>query len=362
MKRVILVAAVVAASVCFVSCKDTQITMEVTSSSEDTYASDAETAAAESAAAESEVTTPSAPAEPVLEFSGDPQDIMNIGEDSYYEGENYVLFVAAGSVLTGDTPAKISEVMDSLEELYGLSYSYKGNVHEDDWRTRYFSGSFTGINRDMSKASILIIPDPHDDSIEWTYGNEVLLHDTTLSVEHGYYDGLYHELAHLLRLRQSNMLGSVMEEGVALYAQDRLSRENDYPNWSMLQYVTYGGYVSMYDDSVIYDDPEGEFIRASLAERSGAQTDYQYGFRFVMFLMENYGTDIISKISVKAREYDLSSLESVSPDEKDMRTVVEIIKSCTEDDVFAKFVKWLPSGWEAYCREYVKYIERFSDM
>ena len=158
------------------------------------------------------------------------------------------------------------------------------------------------------------------------------------------------------------MLGSVMEEGVALYAQDRLSRENDYPNWSMLQYVTYGGYVSMYDDSVIYDDPEEEFIRASLAERSGSQTDYQYGFRFVMFLMENYGTDIISKISVKAREYDLSSLESVSPDEKDMRTVVEIIKSCTEDDVFAKFVKWLPSGWEAYCREYVKYIERFSDM
>jgi len=293
---------------------------------------------------------------PLLELSGSPADVIHVDEDSYYEAEKIFLFAAKGTVIRGDIADNITRIMNELESLYGLSYAYNEYASDSDWRDVYFNGAFQDINTDLAKPSILVIQDPCDGTVQCCLPNAVKLYDTDFAPEHTSFDAVFHELAHLLRLKQSGYLGSVMEEGAALYAQDQLSRMEHFPDWSMIQYVDYGGYASAYDDSAIISDPEGEFRASMNVEGNGEQRDYQYGFRFVTFLREEYGDDIIAEISTNARSRALDSNGS------DVDAIVEVIKESTSEDVFVRFAEWLPSGWDSYCADYVEYIESFANQ
>ncbi|MBP5261209.1 MAG: hypothetical protein J6Z43_03670 [Clostridiales bacterium] len=292
---------------------------------------------------------------PVLDLSGDPDDIINVRENSYYEGERFFIFAAKDSVIRGDLAVNIERVMDELESLYGLSFDAGQGLTEIDWRDEYFGGEFRDINSDLAKPSIVIRPDPDDGTVPWCFSNVVMLYDTDLASEHSSFDTLYHEMAHLLRFRQSGNLGKVMEEGIALYAQDQVSRAESFADWSIIQYVDYEGYSSIYDDSALLADPEGEFINATLSPGSAEQSAYQYGIRFVAFLMEAYGHDVIRTISENAAARDLDL------DGTDTDTIIEVIKESTSDDVFERFGAWVPEGWNLYCAEYVEYIESFEN-
>ena len=161
---------------------------------------------------------------------------------------------------------------------------------------------------------------------------------------------LFHELAHCLRLRNGVNLGQIFEEGVALYTQDRVSRKEKYADWSIIQYVDYGYYHSQYNDKPLKKDPEKCFIKDNNAERSDGQLQYQYGIRFVFFLFDTYGKDVIKNITETANKYQFASSDS--------EKIVEIIKEATSKDVFKKFKKWLPGGWNKFCKGYVKYVEK----
>ncbi|MBR2524075.1 MAG: hypothetical protein IKE53_06520 [Clostridiales bacterium] len=288
---------------------------------------------------------------PVLELSGDASDTYNIDERSYYEGDRFVLYFDEGAVVHGNVADEISRIMDMNEELFGMSYDVNDYVHESDWREYYLGGDFQGINSDMSKLNIIITPDPNNGNVEWSNGNVMMIYDEDLERGHGSYDTLYHELAHMLRLRQSNYLGSIIEEGVALYAQTNLSRKDSYPDWSIIQYVDYGGYSSTYDQSAITNDPETEF-KLTMSEDSGAeQKQYQYGIRFVTFLIETYGIDVIEEMGQISLDYDY--------EEHDAETICRIIKEATSDDVFIRFAEWLDSGWNDFGRDYVEYMNQF---
>ncbi len=287
-----------------------------------------------------------------LELSGDHDDIIKVDENSYVEGDGFYLFILKGSTVRGDYAVNVRRVMDELEKLYGMSFDMTDYAEEDDWKDFYYGGSFKDINTDFARISILVMPDPGDGTIEWAWKNEVKLFDTDLDCEGMTFDTVYHELAHVLRMHQGEGLGQVMEEGVALYAQDKLARTFDYPDWSIIQYIdTEDGFTSPYDHSEIIKDPEGVFAEVMTEERNTAQRNYQYGIRFVTFLMEEYGPDVILKISEVSRGYEF--------DENDADTVIEIIKTATSDDVFERFAAWLPEGWDAFCNDYVSYMRQF---
>lgn len=316
------------------------------------------TEATEATAATTEATTTTTapvPTDPVIEFTGKSKDVIKLKEDSYYEGDKFFIFAQKGTKLRGDIPKKISKIMKDLEKFFGMSYDKTEYVHEDNWRTEIFGGSFRGLNEDMGKVSIIILKDKEDGSIENAWGNEVQLFDSNFDPKKKTEDTVYHELAHILRLRQGEFMGSAFEEGVALFAQDKLSRKYKFADWSIIQYINCFGYNIPYSDKNLRKNPEKEFVKTSNEPRNGDQDDYQVGIRFITFLTSKYGNDIIRKISETSRKYKFT------PDSRgtDMETAVKVIKEATSDDVFIKFKKWLPGGWKNYCKGYLKYMKRF---
>ena len=123
----------------------------------------------------------------------------------------------------------------------------------------------------------------------------------------------------------------------------------------MIQYINCYGYSTPYSDKNLKEDPEKEFIRAATSPRSSEQPEYQFGVRFVYFLTEEYGNDVIKKISETSRKYEFAENGTGT----DIDTVLKVLKEDTSEDVFTRFKKWVPGGWKKYCKDYLKYMKKF---
>jgi len=293
------------------------------------------------------------PVEPVAVFTGDPEKVILFDENTYYEADKFFIYFGKDAKVRDDTIENLTKVMCDVEDLFGLSYDTDRVMDEDDWRNFYYGGSFEYVNPKNGKPNILILPDPKDDTVEWAYQNTVMLYDSSLDPNGQTYDTTYHELTHLLFARQCGSLGQVIDEGTASYAQYHLSKKDNFAAWSTIQFLDYNGYSSTYDDSGIYADPEAEFLKSLSTDRDGRQINYQYGFRFVTFLMEQYGPDIMAKICDTANAHDLDN------GNKQTGLLVNIIKEATSDDVFTEFKDWLPDGWNEFGRDYTEYMKQF---
>ncbi|MBO7425387.1 MAG: hypothetical protein J6U23_06880 [Clostridiales bacterium] len=293
------------------------------------------------------------PLEPRIELSGDSDEIVTITENSYYEGDTYIIYFMAGCEVPADCAVNIDEIIKDLEDFYGLSFDRNDYVTDSDWREYYCDGAFQNINTDLTKGDIIVIPDPGDGSIEWADNNEIMLFDCDLYRDGDFYDSMIHELAHLLRQKQGPYIGTILEEGIAVYATDQLCRGYNYPNWDLIQYIDYDNYLIAYDIAGLVADPEAEFISINDEPRDSDQFQYQYGVRLVAFLMEEYGPDVIAKISENAASHTFT--EFGTNDE----VFIQIIKESTSDDVFERFADWVPNGWYKYSAEYVDYMGRF---
>ena len=326
------------------ACQDTG--NETTSALETDPAETAETTS-ESTEETTEETT--AELTPGIELSGNPDDIIPIDQSTYYEGDNYILYFERGAEIHGDIAVQIESIMNDLESFYGMSFDFREYAEPVSWKTDYGFAHLGRVNEDCSKIDIIISKDYQDGRIEWSLPNVVMLFDTDLvpSVQdHGI---VYHELTHILRTRQSPMLGKILEEGLACYSQDHFTRAGGESNWTMIQYVDSGNFSSSFDDSVIVNDPEGFFREANVGGRSGEQPEYHYGFRFVTFLIDTYGVGIVDTLNKNARGRDFS--------EEDNDTIIEIIKESTSDDVFERFATWLPDGWRNWSDSYISYMQ-----
>ena len=327
-------------------------TKETTEETESTVEISEETTTTETTPSPTPIPTPE-PVEPCIELSGDPDDIITITENSYYEGDSYIIYFMEGCVIPGDTAVSIDQIIGDLEDFYGIPFDRCDYNVASDWREYYCGGAFQNINQDLTKSNIIIMPEPDDGSIEWAADSEVMLFDCDLYRDGDYYDTMIHELTHLIRQKQGPYIGTILEEGIAVYAEDLLCREYNYPCWDMIQYIDYDNYLVSYDIAGLIADPEAEFISINDEPRDGDQLQYQYGVRFVAFLMEEFGPDVIAKISENAASHTFS--EYGTNDE----VFIQIIKESTSDDVFDRFANWVPNGWYKYSAEYVDYMGRF---
>ena len=285
-----------------------------------------------------------------ITLSGKAKDKITVEEDCYYEGDRFVLYFGKGARIDGSIADKVKRIMSEDEKVSGLSFNEYKYAQASNWREEIFGGKFKGINEDMKKVNIVVVKDPEDDRIQWAVQDCVYLFDTDFDLNRGSFDTVFHELGHALRLRNGNNLGQIFEEGFAIYLQDKVSRKEKYADWSFIQYVTYGSYKSLYDDSELLKDPEKCFIRTNTLGRSAVQEHYHYGIRFITFLYETYGPDAVKKITKVSHKYTYEA--------EDTETIIKIIKEATSKDVFTRFKKWLPKGWKKHCGDYVKYIEK----
>ena len=294
------------------------------------------------------------PDEPLLSLSGKHEDVTEVQETSYYEGDRFILYFGKGAKIHGDIATVIEEVMKEEEETLGLRYedtAYLDENTEYPWVLEEFGSSFNGLNNDSEKLNIMVVHYADDGAIEWSDLNTILLFDEDFEEETTGLKTVYHEMAHLLRLRQSSNLGDILEEGIALYAEDQLCRKNGLANWDMIQFYDINGYQANYDASGIRKDPEGMFREINVAERSKEQPEYAYGIRFLTFLHETYGQDVVKKLTETAAKY------SFEYDNTDM--IIRVLKEATSEDVFERFGKWLPDGWKTWCEGYKTYMEPY---
>ena len=285
-----------------------------------------------------ESNTVSAAVEVSARFSGNAADQVLMEDYGYLEGERYVLYLEKGTTLPGDLKNQMEEIMRMDEQILGLSFSVTDYAKNHHWREEFLGDAFQGIPASEDKVQIMIARDQGDGAIEWSDTNEIMLFDRDFDSKYNTDEVIFHELAHVLRLRQSPHLGQVLEEGIGCYAQYHGSILREKPCWSCLQFIRSETGESRFDDSVIIQDPEAVFREYNIADRSAAQPEYQYGFRFVSFLMEEYGDDILQRLSATATKYQFF--------ETDNDKITEIIKEATSEDVFERFAKWLPEGWK----------------
>lgn len=288
---------------------------------------------------------------PSISLSGDPDEVIEIKEDCFYEDERFFLFFQKGVKIHGDLAGHIDRIMSELEELLHMSYERDPVNSDIDWRFLYFDNAFSDVNRDLGKLNILILKNPHDGRVEWAGENVAVLYEEDVFSPEYDLQAAYHEMAHALQLRQSGPFGRVLAEGIATYAEYKLAVLENRPAWDTAFFIRDERNPYPYDETRIYADPVGTYIYDTEVESGHANREYQYGIRFVTFLVETYGEDVIDRMCRISLQFDYEESRT------DM--IMRVIKDATSDDVFERFAKWLPEGWKKFGEEYVEYMRQF---
>lgn len=269
-------------------------------------------------------------------FDGASKDQVRMEDYGYLVGERYVLYFDKDTSFPGDLKRQIEEIMLMDEQVLGISFSVTDFVENKNWLEVYYGDVFRGIPKYQDKIHVMLAKDENDGAIPWTDGNEIMLFDSDFDPNYSSREMVYHEIAHALRLRHSLFLGKVLEEGIGVYAQYHVAQLLDTPCWCCIQFLQSSAVG--FDEAAVVADPEGKFREYNLGGRSKEQLEYQYGFRLITFLMEEYGNDVIQRLSTNAAKYQFS--------EEDNDVIILILKETTSEDVFERFAAWLPEGWK----------------
>ena len=288
-----------------------------------------------------------------VELSGKAEDSFIAQRDCYVEGEDVVLFIEEGVTVKGDMLAITEKIMGELSEGSGKNFekNYTPNGSYDACGEYFGEGVFDDINTDNEKIMIIIVNNPENKLVQQAFPEGAVLDASDYDLEETGWQTIYHELSHVLHLRNGEGLSSTMNEGFAAYNEDRTQRRLGLPSWDAIQY--YSG--MLFDDSVIALGEEGFSCYYEVKD-----DNYQYGFRFMSFLVDVYGDDIFFKIVDAATAdgynegYDYYDREnSINADTEHLK---KIIKSQTSDDVFEEFADWYEENWENECDEYYAHL------
>ena len=288
-----------------------------------------------------------------VELSGDASEWITFDTYAYCEGDNFNMYFEKGATVPGDAAIRVDEIMDELENMYSLSYDVDKKFDDSDWREFHMNNHFMDVNLDCSKINVMVKDYKDNGEIEWASYNDIMLFDEDFGPDVYAINTLSHELTHVLRLRQSGFMGNIFEEGVAVYSQYHVSMNHGYPEWNMYSYMRDSGCTDTYDETELLQNPEKVYRETDFADRCMEQPEYQVGLRFVTFLIEENGMGIIKTISETASKYTIGY--------QDEETIIKVLKEAAGDDVFERFIAWLPEGWDRFGTEYMEYIAPFEE-
>jgi len=286
-----------------------------------------------------------------IELSGDSKDEFIAEYACYAEGEQVVLYFQNGVRVKGDMLEIAESVMADIAEVSGLSFDKN---HEPaggytSFLSLYNMEQFDDVNADHKKINIYIVE--LGNAIQVTIDNSIIVESSDFYYEETSYQTLYHELAHVVHLRNGVSVGSTLAEGYAECIAYEAMKKNKIATWNMIQYF---GENNLFDESIIYN---GESAFEHIFEIS--DYNYQYGVRFMTFLFEKYGDRIFIEIlnDATSRGYDDSYLVGDSDDRNaDCEMLKEIIKANTSEDVFERFADWYTENWQLHKNKYNEYM------
>ncbi|MBP3414686.1 MAG: hypothetical protein J6L81_05775 [Clostridia bacterium] len=296
-----------------------------------------------------------------ITLSGNPEDSFVAEEDCYTEGKDVVLYFQKGVTVKGDMLKITEKVMDDLSRFTG--YGFENNCPFNgykDFRSDYFCvGTFDSVNKDAEKINVVIINNPENSAVEQAFACGAVLDTRDYDFEESGYQLIYHELSHVIHLRNGANLSDMMCEGFAVYTSYMTMKQQKLPVWSHIQFFS----TTLFDEKVISQGEKG--FRCCFEV---GNDDYHYGFRFVMFLEETYGKNIFFDIAKEAetQEYENSLSVEVYNSEKRLAASTEhlksIIKAKTSDDVFDRFAKWNKKEWDKRYQEYKDYMNSIGQV
>jgi len=162
---------------------------------------------------------------------------------------------------------------------------------------------------------------------------------------------LYHELSHVLYMRNGVSMGSTLNEGLATYLVNKVNRAKNIPSWNTLYYMEY----PMFDETLITGGADGFRHQYDVGDNH-----YCYGYRFVTFLAQIYGEEIIHELlsAATAGRFDPSYGSNAEADKQaDTAHMKRIIISVAGDDVFDRFAAWHQEELPKMIKEYRKYMD-----
>jgi len=306
---------------------------------------------AEQSESESE---PGKPEITYVELSGSAEDSFIAERDCYTEGEKVVLYFQKGVNVRGDMLAMTEKVMSEISEFTGLEFDNSCPYNDYcEFRNMHLEeSSFEHINQGAEKINVVIAYNPDNHAVQCAFENGAVLDELDYDFEATGYQIMYHELAHVIHLRNGADTGRMMCEGYAVYITDRVMRESKLPVWSTIQYLA----PVSYDASVV---SQGESGFCSQFETT--DDNYHYGFRLVTFLEETYGKDTfyrICELAEKERFYPgFDSEDKENTIREDTEQLAGIIKAVTSEDVFDRFAEWNEKNWSKEYDEFEKYMK-----
>ncbi len=293
-----------------------------------------------------------------ITLSGNAEDTFIAEEDCYTEGENVVLYFTKGLTVRGDMLDVTEYIMEGLEGTTGLNFEYNSKYNDYiEFRGEYLTEDFSNVNVGAEKINVIIAYDPEGGAYACAYENGAVLDASDYDFELTGYQTIYHELAHVIHLRNAADISSAMDEGYAEYFSHLALKYHKLPSWTHIQYF----------DPYDYDQTPITQGREGFNSKFPTKNDnYHYGFRFVMFLEDTYGEGIFMKIAKEAevQKYDASydyyfEEESIK---EDTDQLAEIIISQTSEDVFERFVKWNETEFRNKYQEYKDYMNSIGQV
>lgn len=292
------------------------------------------------------------PTESRITLSGNASDKFIADKYCYAESDKVVIYFEKGVEIRGDMLKTAEEAMTDLENYTGLKFSknYQGNhfcadtiyLFEPDMKR------FENVNPDFKKVNIYIVT--LGNSIQYTDQTGIVVESFDFYREETFCQVLYHELTHLLHLRNGNSLGTVLNEGFAEHTTYEVLKKRKSAPWSIIQY--YGSTYQL--DPTLFDQKDAGF-RYVIDKKTD---NYHYGYRFVTFIYQTYGPDVMNKIisDATASGFDDSYSDNPFIEEKN-EMMKKIIKRNTSEDVFEKFSVWVKNNWANEEKEYYDYMQ-----
>ncbi len=296
-----------------------------------------------------------------LTLSGNASDTYEITQDCYVEGEDVVIYLQKGITAKGDMLKITEKVMSDLSKSTGLSFdkNYESDKYGDVREDYFGKGYFANVNKNEEKVNVVVCAD--GSVYPYASGNAAVVEVCDYDYEDTLYQTLYHELSHVLQFRNGVDLGSVMDEGFAVYTTYKCMTEMGIPNWDAVQYFT------PVEDLASDRIAGGEDAFVFWINEGVKEENYHYGFRFLTFLTENYGDDIYIKIMKEAEKRDFSCFIYLEEGTEEYNRFLgnnellkEVIKSQTSENVFAEFAAWDAANWSRICNEGMANLEALS--
>ena len=283
-----------------------------------------------------------------ITLSGKAEETFTAEQNCYAEGERALVFIQKGLTLPCDVITTVEGAMAELEAATGLSFDTRWSIsHTNNYEILYEEDVFGNVNPDGGKIEVLVAALPGWSP--WATENSAIIDVIDLVGDDKL--ALYHELAHVLYLRNAADLGLCLDEGLATWTVDQIFRRTGIPCY------TTDWYMSDVDfDTALITGGEDSFS----INFENSDDNYRYGYRFVTFLVETYGKEIIPGLlkAVTDSGFDSSYGEDEAADRKaDSEQMKTILRTLCGEDVFERFAKWHESEMPRVREEYRDYMQ-----